>query len=200
MLPVPDDDVEAIQGHVTGPVWAMIQVLLLTGMRPSEVRKMRCGDIDRTGPVWSYTLRRNKTAHHKRRRVIFIGPKAQDVLRPFLSDAADLYVFRPSHGRAQFVAENYRDGARVSVRNSNGQNAPYSHHGFDASIRRACKAAKVDPWSPGRLRHKAATYIRREFGDTDAARCVLGHASPAMTEVYAEKDFAAARAVVAKIG
>lgn len=200
VLPVPESDVDAIKAFVTAPVWAMIQLQLLTGMRPSEVRMMRCGDIDRSAAVWSYTPRRHKTAHRRRRRVIFIGPKSQLVLRPFLTDDADLFVFRPTDGRAAFVADNYRDGARASVRNSKGHNSPYSHHGYDASIRRACKAAGVALWSPGRLRHNAATNIRREFGDTDAARCVLGHASPTMTEVYAEKDFDAARAVIARIG
>jgi integrase len=86
------------------------------------------------------------------------------------------------------------------VRNSNGQNAPYTHHGYDASIRRACIRAKVAPWSPGRLRHNAATAIRAEFGDIEAARVVLGHPTPTMTETYAVKDLAAAREVMAQVG
>lgn len=57
VLPVPQELINAIEPFVTRPVWAMIQLQRLTGMRPSEVRKMRCGDIDRSSSVWTYTPR-----------------------------------------------------------------------------------------------------------------------------------------------
>ena len=41
--------------------------------------------------------------------------------------------------------------------------------------------------------------IRREFG-LDAARAVLGHSSPAVTEVYAELDEAKAAEVMGRVG
>ena len=54
-------------------------------------------------------------------------------------------------------------------------------------------------WSPNQLRHNAATHIRKEFG-LDAARVILGHSSPAVTEVYAELDQAKAMEIMGKIG
>lgn len=54
-------------------------------------------------------------------------------------------------------------------------------------------------WHVHQLRHSAGTAIRREAG-LDAARAVLGHASMAMTEVYAEQDVDKAQAVIARIG
>jgi integrase len=54
-------------------------------------------------------------------------------------------------------------------------------------------------WHPHRLRHTAATAIRREFG-IEAAQHVLGHASLSVTEIYAEKNSESARAVAAAIG
>lgn len=42
-------------------------------------------------------------------------------------------------------------------------------------------------WHPNQLRHNAATRLRKEFG-LDVARVILGHSSPAVTEVYAEVD------------
>jgi hypothetical protein len=44
-----------------------------------------------------------------------------------------------------------------------------------------------------------ATRLRREYG-LDAARAVLGHASPIVTEVYAEQDFDKASRAVAEVG
>ncbi|WP_437201999.1 site-specific integrase [Planctomicrobium sp. SH664] len=200
VLPVPESDIEAVRPRLTAPVRAMVDLQLLTGMRPVEVRTMRCGDIDRSGTIWTYTPRSHKTQHHGRQRKIFLGPKAQMVVRPFLTDSPELFVFRPEAGRAEFVEKAYRPGASVSVRNSEGSNSPYSRLGYDASIRRACKLVVVTPWSPGRLRHNAATLIRNEFGDIDAARVVLGHSSPTITQINAEKDFEAARGIAARIG
>ena len=176
VLPVPDADIDAIKPHVTPTVWAMIQTQLLTGMRPKELRLMRWSDIDRTGAVWLYEPHRHKTRHHGKRRVIFIGPRAQLALRPFLCDDSTAYVFPSPKGGG------------------------YTHHGYDASIRRACKKAGVDPWSPGRLRHNTGTNISREFGDIDAARVALGHSAKGTTEIYAERDLEAARDVMLRVG
>jgi integrase len=54
-------------------------------------------------------------------------------------------------------------------------------------------------WSPNQLRHNAGTYIRKHYG-LEAARTVLGHTSPAVTEVYAELDFEKARRIISEIG
>jgi integrase len=54
-------------------------------------------------------------------------------------------------------------------------------------------------WHPHQLRHTRATALRRQFG-LDAARAVLGHHSPAVTEVYAELDLGQAVEIMAKIG
>ncbi len=63
----------------------------------------------------------------------------------------------------------------------------------------ACKAAALPHWHPHQLRHTKATEIRREFG-LDAARAVLGHRSPKITEVYAEIDVNKAAEVMKKWG
>jgi integrase len=57
----------------------------------------------------------------------------------------------------------------------------------------------IPHWSPNRLRHNAATRIRKEFG-LDVARAVLGHTSPAVTAIYAEVDGARASEAMAMIG
>jgi integrase len=54
-------------------------------------------------------------------------------------------------------------------------------------------------WSPNQLRHSAATFLRKEFG-IEAARIILGHSSPTVTEVYAELDRSKAADIMAKVG
>jgi integrase len=54
-------------------------------------------------------------------------------------------------------------------------------------------------WHPHQLRHNKATEIRRVAG-LDAARAVLGHRTPAITEVYAELDMSKAAEVMERLG
>ena len=66
-------------------------------------------------------------------------------------------------------------------------------------VRKACDRAGVERWAPNRLRHAAATRIRRETS-LEVARIVLGHSDVATTQIYAERDYAAAAAAVAMVG
>ena len=54
-------------------------------------------------------------------------------------------------------------------------------------------------WHPNQLRHNAATFLRKQYG-LDAARVILGHSSPVVTEVYAELDHAKAMQIMAEVG
>lgn len=58
---------------------------------------------------------------------------------------------------------------------------------------------KQHRWHPHQLRHNAATELRKEFG-IEVARIILGHRSPAITEVYAELDQAKAVAAMLQVG
>jgi integrase len=60
----------------------MVEVQALTGMRPGEVWCMTTGQIDRSGDVWLYIPTRHKTVDLGRDRVIPLGPRAQEVLKP----------------------------------------------------------------------------------------------------------------------
>jgi integrase len=57
----------------------------------------------------------------------------------------------------------------------------------------------VPHWHPHQLRHSAATRLRKEFG-LDVARVILGHSSPAVTEVYADPDREKALNAMGQIG
>lgn len=73
----------------------MIELQLFTAARPGEVVAMRPCDIDVSGRVWFYRPAHHKTAHHGHARVVYIGPRAQEVLRPFLTRPLAAYLFSP---------------------------------------------------------------------------------------------------------
>jgi len=203
--PVPEEHVEKVLPVVSAAVGAMIRVQLLTGMRPGEVVIM-CGcDIDRSGRVWTYKPMRHKTEHFGDLRVVYLGPQAQKVLKPFL--AGDRAGFLFSAAEAEEARQARRTMAGDTSRGSRGRTedrarAWREHYDVDSyrrAITRACEAAKIDPWHPHRLRHSAATKLRKDYG-IEAARVVLGHKSAAVTEIYAETDRARAAEVMAEVG
>src|SRR5262249_12827500 len=101
---VPDTLVDAIRPHVSRQVWAMIELQRLTGMRPGAGTIMRTMDINTSGAIWEYRPDSHKSQHHDRDRVIFIGPKAQAILKPWLRTVLDAYLFSPREAVAERTA------------------------------------------------------------------------------------------------
>jgi integrase len=206
--PVPEAFVDAIRPHVARQVWAMVEIQRLTGMRPGEVTIMRMMDLDTSGKVWEYVPGRHKTEHHERERRICIGPKAQEILRTWLRTDLGAYLFSPREAESERLA-TMRERRKTRVQPSQkdrrklGKARPigdfYTVRAYYTAIARACRKSGVPVWGANRLRHNAATRLRREYG-LDVARVILGHSSPAVTEVYAEVDREKAALVMAQIG
>jgi integrase len=83
--PVPADVIDAVRPFVSAQVEAIIDLQLLTGARPGEICMMRGCDLDMTGAIWVYRPESHKTQHHGHRREIYLGPRTQAVLKPFLN-------------------------------------------------------------------------------------------------------------------
>ena len=203
--------IEAVKAvmAVTAPVVSdMIQLQLLSGMRPGELVRMRPGDIEKYEAVWIYRPVTHKTAWHGHTRAIPLGPIAQAVLAKYLIRPPDDYCFKPAESDAQAMQRKHEArktplncGNRPGT-NSKGTkhyNDRFNTNSYRRHITRACQKAGVEPWFPHQLRHTAATDIRREFG-LDAARAVLGHKSVVMTDEYAELDMQKAMTVAKAIG
>ena len=201
--PVPDAHVDAILPHVSAEVAAMIRLQILTGMRPGEVVGMRVGDLSMSADVWTYRPSSHKTEHLGKDRTVHLGPKAQAVVRPFLKPDLNAYLFAPV---AAEMARRDERRRRAKHRRRTRQRKPFkrlrAHYTTDAyrrAITRACGQAGVPRWSPNQLRHNAATRIRREFG-IELTRAVLGHASAATSEIYAELDQQKVEFIMSKHG
>ena len=215
--PVPDAFVDAIRPHVPPQLWAMVELMRLSGMRPQEVCLMRTIDIDRSGRVWIFTPETHKTEHHGRERRIYLGPAAQEILRPWLRMELTAYLFSPREAMLHRLAERRRNRkSKVQPSQKNRSKARPKrkpgerydtrslYHAVAYGFRKAQDAAKktgerpIADWHPNQLRHNAATRLRREFG-LDVARAVLGHSSPVVTEVYAELDWAKAAEAMERV-
>jgi integrase len=198
----------------------MVELQRFTGMRSGEVCRMRGCDLNTAATVWTYTPARHKTAFRGHSRVVYLGPRAQAIVRPWLRTDLESYLFSPIE--AEPWRRQQRHAARktkLSYGNSPGTNRkrrPKKRPGeyyTTSSYLRAIKYARgkcneerkkneqteIPSWHPHQLRHSHATMVKREHG-LEVARVLLGHKHASMTEVYAEVDRERAVEVVARIG
>ena len=207
--PVSDAHINAIKPHVSRWIWAMIELQRTTGMRPGEVCIIRTGDIDRSGSIWIYRPGSHKTEHHGHERKVYLGPKAQEILRDWLRDDVAAFLFSPQEELEERSQER-RAARKTKVQPSQARRkrktAPlkspgevYEVRSYNRAISRACERAGIPRWHANQLRHTAATAIRREFG-LEAASLILGHHGMQVTQVYAERDEARAIDVASQVG
>jgi integrase len=206
--PVDDDVVEATLHRLPSVVADMVRLQRLIGCRPGEICSIRPCDVDTQGDVWCFVPATHKTEHHGRQRRIFVGPRGQDVLRKYLLRPADSFCFSPAHSeRLRKLDMRERRKTRVQPsqfdrRKRRPKWMPgdrYDKDDYARAVRRACDKAGVPRWAPNCLRHAAATEIRSRFG-LEGAQTVLGHAKASTTEIYAERDFAKAAAIMREVG
>jgi integrase len=253
--PVTPETVEATLPHMPALVRVLVRFQLLTGCRPDEACRLRPLDLDMSNPAcWVYRPGsdqgehgQHKSAHHDQDRLILIGPRAQDVLRPYLGTKLDGYCFSPAEAE-RMRSESRRAARQTPLTPSQKARRPkagrkrgpaerYPVTSYRNAIYRACDRAFPLPaelaprlkedgkresrkawwarltaeeretvrnwrrehrWHPNRLRHSRATELR-PFG-LDVVKTILGHSKVETTQIYSEKDLAAAMEVVAKIG
>lgn len=153
--PVADSIVNATLPHLPPSVADMVRFQRLTGCRPKEVCILKPIDVDTTGEIWSYQPESHKTEHHGRDRVIFIGPKAQAVLRPYLLRDERDYCFSPAESERKRNAhrrehrqtpmtpsQKKRELKRQAQRTINPR---YNKDSFRRAIQRACEVAFAMP-------------------------------------------------------
>lgn len=191
IAPVPIEIVRATAAFLSPTIKAMLRIHIATGMRPSELCRMRPVDIDRTGDVWMYRPPKHKTASRGKARAIPIVGDAQDALVDYLNRKPDSYCFSPAESMAWFRAKQRserRGYGSYKKRKSNPAKQPgdcYDSHSYRRAIQIAAEAAKVAKWHPYQLRHLAGTIVRDALGP-EAAQALLGHANIQMTEHYAK--------------
>ena len=224
VVPVDEDTVAATLPHLPPAVRDMVEFQRLTGCRPGEVGSLRPRDIDRSESVWVYRPGSHKMEHRGRQRLIFVGPRAQTILQPYLLRDADSFCFSPAdsqrrrhrelrESRQSKVPPSQRDRSKARPQVKPGER--YLKDAYARAIQRACDRAFPPPdelneddrvtwrkdhrWSPNQLRHAAATTIRQQFG-LEAAQVVLGHSRADVTQVYAERDNTLAARIMGQVG
>lgn len=172
VTPITRADVDAVLPFLTPPLAAAIELQWYTGMRPSEALAIRMADIERSDDKpWSYRPDHHKGAWRGHERIVKLGQKAQAVIKSVMKADPRAYLICP------------RDAARQDTRAAGDR---YMVDAYRKAIHRACDKAKIDRWSPHRIRHAAGTRWTLKAG-TERARVALGHVDDRMTRHYAKQ-------------
>lgn len=177
--PVPQNVVEAVMKYLPPTLVAMVKLHDLTGARSGELCIMRGIDIEMPGDgkPWLYRPQKHKSERHGHQRIITVGPKAQDVLRPFLKPGVQAFIFSPAQAREERDAikrANRKSKVQASQANRKKPNPKkkpgerYTTASYRRALAYATKLAIQNGelpedmhWHPHQLRHNAATCCSR---------------------------------------
>ena len=200
--PVDIDIVRKTAKYLSPIIRAMVRVQVGTGMRPSEVCRMRPCEIDRSGDVWVYKPAKHKTANKGKTKAVPLVGDVRDAITDYLNRDPKSFCFSPAESvawsRARRLANRKtpmnsgnKAGSNRKARPAKEPGDHYDHSSYRQAIHRSAKAAGVARWNPYQLRHLAATTIRDVLG-VEAAQAALGHSHPQMTQHYAKQTLAKA--------
>lgn len=109
--PVKIELVEATIKKLTRTLANMVRFQLATACRPGELVRITPGMVDRSSDVWIIELEEHKTASRGKSRTIYVGPKGQDILRPYLLRGQDEACFSPKESERERLDDKH--AARV---------------------------------------------------------------------------------------
>lgn len=193
VLPADLQSVQAVLPFLSPPIRGMVQIQYLCGMRPEEVCGMCGKNIQMGNDIWLYSPQEHKGEWLDLSLIKAIPKAAQEVLRPFLRDDPEEYLFRPADGRA-WAYERMRKGKpRKKKSRPRKYNPCYCTAAYGRALKTGFELAKKNgvtaftPFSPNQLRHAIATEIRKRHGQ-QKAQVWLGHRHLSTTAIYAERE------------
>ena len=208
--PVEFSAVDATIAHVSPQVASLARFQQLTGCRPGEACVLRPCDVERRDGVWWYRPHAHKMQGRTTKpRIVFLGPKAQELIEPWLDRDPESYCWTPAESEA-WRQEQRRLARKTKVQPSQlarrKKRKPlkpfrprYNHRSYRKAIHDACNKHGLPSWSPNQIRHTVATQVRQNYG-LAAAQIVLGHARADVTQVYAERDLSLGNKLATEIG
>ena len=150
---------------------AVLELLYAAGLRVSELSALDLGNID-------LERRQLRTVGKgSKEREVLIGRPAQEAIRRYIQEARPSLV---GHRSSQALFLN-RFGGRLSKRTVQEMVRRYGLQSVDAKVH------------PHMLRHSFATHMLDGGADLRIVQELLGHSSPATTQIYTHVSLAQSR-------
>ncbi len=146
---------------------AMLELLYATGMRASEIIRLKLNQIELESGFCIVHGKGDKS------RLVPMGDAAKNMLMDYL-DTARLSLLRARKSDYVFIT---------------GRGEPMTRQAFWARVKRWAKEAGVGKGvSPHVFRHSFATHLLNHGADLRAVQAMLGHSDISTTEVYTHVD------------
>ena len=205
--PVPRLQADPAQVTTTLPflcshVRAIVELVRVTGMRPSEVCRMTLGQIDCSHPLWNYCPLRHKGAHRGHARTVSLGKAAQAIIAAHIDrypvgDAEPLFSPKRQQGGIAVESESPQKGKAKTSRKLRKE---FTVNALGRAVGAACEKAGVPGWTPYQLRHLKDAELRGQFS-LEHVRAALGHSHASMSAHLAKgADGKFAAEVAAAVG
>lgn len=158
----------------------------------------------------------------------YLGPKAQEIVRPFFKTDLLAFLFSPADAEAHCRAilhylrktpmnEGNKPGSNRQKRPHRTVGNVYTVGAYLTAVYRGCDKAFPAPadiggdrekmatwkrehrWHVHQIRHTAASEFRKQHG-LELAQVLLGHRRLEATQIYAEGNVEAAQRIMALVG
>lgn len=217
----PRASIRAARRHLSRTLRIMLDLQLVTGMRPNEVCNISPQFLSHTKRrdvmIYRVPEEADKTDHVDERpqRRVYLGPRAMRLLRLAWPATPAEYFFSPSDAESERmrlrrmarktkVWESHSNEARRRRRRAiqippRQLGEKYSPDSYRRAIERACTRAGVETFTPYQLRHNRAGEIVAR-ASLEIAQEMLGHADIKTTMRYVKVRQSRAIAAAAQIG
>ncbi len=101
--PVPQEHIDAVRKVCRQKTRDLIDLMLLTAARPSELFALTGSTIDATGDVWVATLPTHKMQHKGTARKLYFGPQAKLILQRYSKIDPAMRLIRSSNLRSCII-------------------------------------------------------------------------------------------------
>lgn len=168
----------AVRGMSEPEIQDVMDFLLLTGCRLSEMAKMKHADVDKDGR-WTCTGRKGKDFVR-----MILEPKALAIIRRQpQSDQTPSLVFHKWMPRRKGSTRGH--GFTVG--------APVDNRWLEDVIAHRCTLANIERFTPHDLRHAHAQWLRAAGVSPWFVQAQLGHSTITTTEIYANRDLSGSK-------
>jgi len=188
--------VEATLPFLAPALRAAVMVQVSSGARPGEVIQMTRRSIDTSITPWIFRPHKHKTRHKGKDRRIELGPRCRELLSPIMArkldpDAALISPRDTIAWQREQKRKARKSPMTPSQRARDERNAAklpsvgvfYTRQSYTQAVERACKAAKVEKWTPHQLRHLFGTELALTEGQS-VTQDALGHSDRRTTLRY----------------
>ena len=148
----------AIYRHLQNPWKSIFAWHLLTGQRVETALSVSRQTLDMTRTPWIYSPLQHKGLAKGFDLHIMVGPKARNVLAPYLQAVSRGLLFP---GRHAIPGTTYR--------------GPRQYSGYAAAMATACRRAGIPHYTPRQLRHTAAEFLVGKGVSEAIIGAILGH-------------------------